>query len=148
MRVLRLASSGWGLRSLVLWRWEMLGGWWVFWGLLATVGVPLVAVGVILWLCERRWQKPVGSMGSCWLCRVPPSVDVAGDILRGSVMRRRRILVAATLLLFVWVITWIVCSIAWPVPEIRVGMAEHEVEVVLGKPGIRTHEEGHSGVGV
>jgi hypothetical protein len=45
----------------------MLGGWWLFWGLLATLGIPLAVVGAILWLCERSWQKPAGSMGSLWL---------------------------------------------------------------------------------
>ena len=43
------------------------GGWWLLWGLLATFGVPLAAVGAVLWLCERSWRKPVGSMGSLWL---------------------------------------------------------------------------------
>ena len=44
----------------------MLGGWWLFWGLLATLGIPLAVVRAILWLCERSWQKPAGSMGSLW----------------------------------------------------------------------------------
>src|SRR5262249_46859971 len=46
---------------------EMLGGWWLLWGLLATFGIPLAVVGAILWLCERSWRKPVGSLGSLWL---------------------------------------------------------------------------------
>lgn len=48
----------------------MLGGWWLLCGLLATVGISLAAVGAVLWLCERSWQKPAGSMGSRWLVGV------------------------------------------------------------------------------
>jgi hypothetical protein len=45
----------------------MFGGWWLLWGLLATLGIPLAAVGAILWLCEWSWRKPTGGMGSLWL---------------------------------------------------------------------------------
>ena len=48
----------------------MVSGWGLLWGLLATFGIPLAAVGAILWMCERSWQKPVGSMGSRWLLGV------------------------------------------------------------------------------
>jgi hypothetical protein len=46
---------------------QLVSGWGLLWGLLATFGTPLAAIGVILWLCERSWQRPVGSMGSRWL---------------------------------------------------------------------------------
>jgi hypothetical protein len=48
----------------------MLGGYWLLWGLLATFGVPLVAVGAVLRLCEWSWQKPFGSLGSPWFLGV------------------------------------------------------------------------------
>jgi hypothetical protein len=46
------------------------GGWWLIWGVVATFGLPLVAVGVVLRLCESSWQKAAGSMGSRWLLGV------------------------------------------------------------------------------
>ena len=45
----------------------MISGWAIVGGLLATLGAPLVAVGTILFLCERSWDKRVGEMGSVWL---------------------------------------------------------------------------------
>jgi hypothetical protein len=33
-------------------------------GLMAVFGLPLVAVGTILGLCEWNWPKPWGSLGS------------------------------------------------------------------------------------
>lgn len=48
----------------------MIGGWVIIAGLLATFGLPLLAVGVVLRLCERSWQRPRGSMGSLWLLGV------------------------------------------------------------------------------
>jgi hypothetical protein len=43
----------------------MIGGqWWLVWGILATLGAPLVAVGLVLRACESGWQKPAGSLGS------------------------------------------------------------------------------------
>ncbi|HTK75890.1 MAG TPA: hypothetical protein VL371_11575 [Gemmataceae bacterium] len=33
-------------------------------GLMAVCALPLAAVGLILWLCERSWQKPPGHYGS------------------------------------------------------------------------------------
>jgi hypothetical protein len=29
-----------------------------------ALGLPIACVGAILWLCERSWGKPPGSMGS------------------------------------------------------------------------------------
>jgi len=43
---------------------------------------------------------------------------------------------------------WVAWSVVYPVPQIRTGMTEQEVEAVVGKPGVRTHDEGHSEVGV
>jgi len=48
----------------------MLDGWWILLGVLSAFGLPLVVVGVILWLCERSWEKPLGSMGSMRLLTV------------------------------------------------------------------------------
>jgi hypothetical protein len=48
----------------------MIGGWWLVWGILGTFGLPLVAVGAVLRLCEAGWEKPGGSMGSYWLLGV------------------------------------------------------------------------------
>lgn len=39
----------------------------VLWWWLSPVGLLLLAIGVILRLCESSWQKPFGSMGSAWL---------------------------------------------------------------------------------
>jgi hypothetical protein len=48
----------------------MIGGWAIVCGLLAALGAPLVAVAVILILCERAWDKRVGEMGSDGLFRI------------------------------------------------------------------------------
>jgi hypothetical protein len=48
----------------------MVPGLWLVWGVLAMFGLPLVAVGVVLWLCEQSWERPLGSMGSLWLLAV------------------------------------------------------------------------------
>lgn len=45
----------------------MISGWAIVSGLLATLGAPLVAVGIIIFLCERSWDKRLGEMGSVWL---------------------------------------------------------------------------------
>ena len=37
---------------------------WIVWWLFPAFGIPLFVVGIILLLCERSWQKHVGSMGS------------------------------------------------------------------------------------
>jgi hypothetical protein len=39
----------------------------LIWVVLSLFGLPLVAVGAVLWLCERSWGKRPGSMGSLWL---------------------------------------------------------------------------------
>ena len=42
-----------------------MGGWlYVLYLLLPAVGLPVFAVGVILWLCERSWGKRAGDLGS------------------------------------------------------------------------------------
>ena len=45
----------------------MLDGWALLFALLATLGLPMIAIGVVFRLCEWSWQKPFGSMGSAWL---------------------------------------------------------------------------------
>jgi hypothetical protein len=40
--------------------------WWFLFFESPLIGIPLIAVGAILWLCERIWHKPFGSMGSLW----------------------------------------------------------------------------------
>jgi hypothetical protein len=45
----------------------MNGSWLLFLGIIAVFGVPLFAVGVVLFLCEWSWKKSIGSMGSQWL---------------------------------------------------------------------------------
>jgi hypothetical protein len=42
----------------------MIGGWVFVWGIVATFGLPLVAVGAILRLCEARWGERRGALGS------------------------------------------------------------------------------------
>jgi hypothetical protein len=32
-----------------------------------VLGLPFACVGIILWMCERSWDKRAGSMGSCSL---------------------------------------------------------------------------------
>jgi len=44
----------------------MLGAWRLAASLIAIFGVPLIAVAVIVWLCERRWGKRYGELGSFW----------------------------------------------------------------------------------
>jgi hypothetical protein len=62
-------------------------------------------------------------------------------------MRRRDWWVAGVVLLVV--VAWVVASVAWPVPEVRTGMTEQEVEALLGSPiQPRIQDEGHSGVAV
>ncbi len=63
-------------------------------------------------------------------------------------MRRRRLWLVACVLLLVGFAAWVAWSVAYPVPEIRVGMTETEVEARLGKPDVRTQDVGRSGVGV
>jgi len=38
--------------------------WDLIFGLMAVFGLPLVAIGLILGLCEWSWPKPRGSLGS------------------------------------------------------------------------------------
>ena len=38
----------------------------VLWWCLSPAGLVLLAIGVILRLCESSWQKPFGSMASVW----------------------------------------------------------------------------------
>ena len=42
----------------------------LIWVVLSLFGLPLVAVGAVLWLCERSWGKRPGSMGSLWLLAI------------------------------------------------------------------------------
>lgn len=42
----------------------MFGGWILIWALIAQVGLPLLAVSVILRLCESSWGKRRGELGS------------------------------------------------------------------------------------
>jgi hypothetical protein len=42
----------------------MITPWEAIAALLAMFGLPLVAIGAILGLCEWSWPKPVGSLGS------------------------------------------------------------------------------------
>ena len=42
----------------------MIGGWVFVWGIVATLGLPLVAVGSVLRLCEASWGKRPGALGS------------------------------------------------------------------------------------
>jgi hypothetical protein len=45
-----------------------MGGWlYVLYLLLPALGLPVLAVGVILWLCERSWGKRDGELGSVGL---------------------------------------------------------------------------------
>lgn len=39
---------------------------WVLLFVLSPVGLVLLAIGIILRLCESSWQKRLGSMGSVW----------------------------------------------------------------------------------
>ena len=64
------------------------------------------------------------------------------------VVRRRRLWLVAGTLLLLGVAGWVAWSVAYPVPEIGVGMTEPEVEARLGRPDVRTQDVGHSGVGV
>jgi hypothetical protein len=48
----------------------MLTAWMLIWVVLAMFGLPLVAVGAVLWLCEWSWERPLGSMGSLWLLAI------------------------------------------------------------------------------
>jgi len=63
-------------------------------------------------------------------------------------MRRQRIRLVAVLLVLGGLAAWVAWSVVYLVPQIRTGMTEQAVEAVLRKPGVRTHDEGHSGVGV
>src|SRR5690349_19827430 len=63
-------------------------------------------------------------------------------------MQRRRLWWIAGVLLLVVIAAWVATSIAYPVPHIRVGMTEQEVEALLGTPSNRIQDEGRSGVGV
>jgi hypothetical protein len=61
-------------------------------GLMAVFGLPLVAIGAILGLCEWSWPKPVGSLGSVrfltaggLLCL--PALVFLGLILAGQYWR-------------------------------------------------------------
>ena len=63
-------------------------------------------------------------------------------------VRRRRLWLVAGVLLLVALAAWVAWSAAYPVPEIRVGMTEQEVEARLGEPDGRTHDVGRTGVGV
>jgi hypothetical protein len=38
----------------------------LIWWCLSPLGLVLLAIGVILGLCEYSWEKPFGSMGSAW----------------------------------------------------------------------------------
>jgi hypothetical protein len=38
----------------------------ILWWWLSPVGLVLLAIGVILRLCESGWHKPLASMGSVW----------------------------------------------------------------------------------
>jgi hypothetical protein len=38
----------------------------LIWWCLSPLGLVLLAIGVILLLCESSWKKPFGSMGSAW----------------------------------------------------------------------------------
>jgi hypothetical protein len=65
----------------------MLDGWGLIAGMGAIFGLPLLAVGVILWLCEGSWGKERGEMGSigvlAWgvlLC-LPLGVRLLGWVL-------------------------------------------------------------------
>jgi hypothetical protein len=42
----------------------------MFWVSLSSVGMPLVAIGVVLRLCESSSQKPARSMGSAWFMAI------------------------------------------------------------------------------
>jgi hypothetical protein len=63
-------------------------------------------------------------------------------------MRRPRLWLVAGALLLVVIAAWVAYSIAYTVPNIRVGMTQQEVEAILGQPTMRTQDEGRSGVGV
>ena len=42
----------------------MIDGWMVLIGVAATFGLPVLAVGVVLRLCEGSWGKEPGELGS------------------------------------------------------------------------------------
>lgn len=42
----------------------MIGGWVIVAGILATLGLPILAVGIIVRLCEGSWGKKTGELGS------------------------------------------------------------------------------------
>jgi hypothetical protein len=48
-----------------------MGGWlYVLYLVLPAFGLPLLAVGVVLGLCERSWRKRAGEFGSPWFLGV------------------------------------------------------------------------------